>query len=64
MFNFWWDLVQEELQTKHNTAIICVPSGLTFGQQNDNTHATPKPSEITQHVLKKLHTQDFIVFLN
>lgn len=38
------------LQTKHNTAIIRAPSGLILGQQN-NTHATTKPSEITEYVL-------------
>lgn len=39
------------LQTKHNTSIIHVPSGLILGQQIDNAHATKKPSEITEHVL-------------
>lgn len=39
------------LLTKHNTAIICVPSGLILGQQNDNAHATTKPSEMTEYVL-------------
>lgn len=39
------------LQTKHNTAIIRVPSGLILGQQNNNGHATTKPSEITEYIL-------------
>lgn len=43
------------LQTKHNTAIIRVPSGLILGQQNDNAHATRKPSEITGYVPQKLN---------
>lgn len=41
---------EKTLQTKHNTSIIHVPSGLILGQQNDNAHVTKKPTEIIEHV--------------